>query len=392
MRVFVFALGLILATPARADVQVEPLECPPTANETCVTAFKLKWFDAAGSRPVVVGDALVLVGTIDPYNASERLVALDVALDGGFDPTPILATTILDATKTEQEGYVEIAPDGRHYALFTYDERDDQNRNRTVGAIQFFDETGQRLGRVQAPYLAEWPDYEALEWSPVDVFGRYRGQNALRFDGQTMSLRFGRYLLSARLRDGAMTLSELTPATGDSDRLEDYANWIFDPVGYETLWVTPGLTGYFNEISDGNAAKLRIARPESTDPPDAFAYYSMEGTLLDPNPGREYSRSYSGLTISPDGGLLAVVRTDGNFECGQTQPYELRVYDTATGSMLWSLAGQSPVGTRRDLAWSRDNRLAFVEAFVPGNWCDQSTDEKPSGEVSVQVFDLRQAP
>jgi hypothetical protein len=352
-------------------------------------AFTVKSFTGSASRPVVVGNLLVLVGVIDATTGADQLVALEIDL---AEPGPIREPTVFDATETERNGYVEVAPDGQYYALFTADQRDDQNRNRTVGAIQFFDEAGQRMGRVEAPYLADWLPYEVLEWSPVDVFARYLGTNALTFRGGQMALRFDRYVMAADLRDGAMTLTDLAP--GDVGDVSDYTNVMFDPVGYENYWFAPGITASFNEVADGSASRLRMVTKNPTDPPDTFGNFRIDQELvLEPNEDRDYGRAYRAITVSPDGRLLAVIRFQDEAPDDTPRGYEVRVYDTKTRELVWSEPGGPVACAGLDLAWAGDGRLIVTETLggLPAR-CGLSLSGPTNPLVSVRVYKPRMAP
>lgn len=385
------ALALSVATPGLAYTPVEITPCTQNQTGDCQLAFTVKAFTASGSRPVVVGNVLVMVGMIDATTGADQLVALDIDLG---DPGPVHQPTVLDATETERKGYVEVAPDGRYYALFTADQRDDQNRNRMVGAIQFFDELGRRAGRVKSPYMALWPDEGVVEWSPVDIFGRHVGTNALTFEGRDMSLRFGRFVLTADVRDGMLTLTELSRPTGERDALEDYVDTMFDPVGYENYWFTPGITASFNEIADGSASRLSMTIKPPTNPPDTFGDdRTDQSILLEPNLDRDYARAYRAITISPDGRLLAVIRYQ-DAACDDTpRGYQVRVYDTATKALVWSEPGTRVAWAGLDLAWSRDGRLVLTETQrgLPSH-CGLDLSVSSSPVVNVRVYKPRMAP
>lgn len=183
----------------------------------------------------MVGNALVLVGVGPGDNAAmTSLLAVGTDLTG----TPARAgMTELDATITQRQGRIEVASVGRTYAPFTVDERDHLNRNRLVTAIQFLDEMGQRQGRVGPPYAPDWP--AELEGTPGDRLSIHRGTNALTFADGLMSLRFGRFPMSARISDGAMDLVETAPGS-DEAGLEALANLLFDPLGAYGTWVQSG--------------------------------------------------------------------------------------------------------------------------------------------------------
>jgi hypothetical protein len=390
LRPGILALALSAATPALAYTEVEVTPCPSSQTDDCLTAFTVKSFTGSATRPVVVGDTLVLVGIIDTTTGADQLVALEIDLN---EPGPIREPTVLDATETERKGYVEVAPDGRYYALFTADERDDKNRNRRVGAIQFFNELGYRAGRLQAPYMALWPEEGVIEWSPVDIFGRYAGTNALTFAGRDMSLRFGRFVLTADVRNGMLTLTELSPA-GEGDALEDYLNTMFDPVGFENEWFAPGLTATYNEIADGSASKLRMTVRTPTNPPDTFGDFRTDQQVtLEPNDDRDYRRAYRAITVSPDGRLLAVIRFQDE-SCDDTlRAYEVRVYDTGTKELVWSEPGTRAAWAKLDLAWARDGRLVLTETLggLPAH-CGLDLSVSISPVVNVRVYKPRMAP
>ena len=381
MRASLFALALIPA-PALADFRIEPRDCP--AEVGCIAAFQLTRFAQSPSVPVVVGDALVLVG-VGPGDtgAMTSLLAVDIDLTA----TPALAgVTELDATTTERQGQIELAPDGRTYALFTVDERDHLNRNRRVTAIQFFDETGQRQGRVGPPYAAGWP--EELEGTPGDLMANQRGTNALQFADGRMSMRFGPHVLSASIADGSMILVEDLPVSGETG-ISTLENLMFDPVGSEVIWAMPGLTAFYNHASDGNPSALGLARTEPLLPPDIIAHWSSPVVELDPNPS-DYSRDYQAVTISPDGSLLAAIRLNDTSCDPDPVPFDLVVYDTETGQQVWSAPGQRAGMPRYGIVFAPDNRLILTEA--------RGAVDAPCGPdaapptMMVTIYDPRPAP
>lgn len=371
---------VLLASPALADVQVVPVACPPQA----VACFTLTDLAASSGRPVVVGDALVLVGLArGPTGTRDTLMAVDVDLSGA--PT-LGGVTVLDATQTEARDPVEIAPDGTAYAVFTTDERDHLNRNQTMGAIQFFDETGQRLGRVAAPYAPGWP--QEADWSPVDVYLSHLRTNALRFAEGAMTLRFGRFLVSAGLADGAVTVTDLGEGVGETDVVA-LADEALGGAGFQHLWVIPGLTAMANYPMDGTPATLRLARTPISEPPDALGHLGLDQTVAEPNPD-DYLRVYESIALSPDGSRLAAlwVQDQG---CGAVQTdYSIAVYDTVNGDRLWSWQGVKTGIALQDLTWTQDQRLVLTEA--------RGALEPPCGPdpaapvVSVTLFDPRPAP
>lgn len=374
---------VLWVSPALADLQVIPGACP--AGPDCLIAFTLDDLAASDARPVVVGDALFLVGIgRGPTGSRDSLMAVGIDLSG---PPAIAEVTVLDATATERLGLIEIAPNGTAYALFTFDERDEQNRNRRVGAIQIFDELGQRRGRASAPYTPDWPVMS--EWSPVDLLASQAGQNALTFQNGRMALRVGRFLLSAGLDDGQMQLVETGTSEGD-DGIDRMIDLIFDPVGGDVIWVTPGLTGFFNHPADGRPAALNLATPPAAFPPDVVGHVGMIPAELEPNRS-DYGRSYASVTLSPDGARLAVIRlTDDSCDPAPVA-YDLMVYDTATGKPVWSQPGSRMGVVPLQLAWTRDNRLILIEARgAVDPPCGPDTGAPPA--ISVTIFDPRPAP
>jgi hypothetical protein len=381
MRAGLFALALI-PTPGLADLRIEPADCP--AEVGCITAFQLRNLAQSPSTPVMMGDALVLVG-IGPGQTGTMtsLMAVDIDLSG----QPSLAgITELDATQSEKLGAVEVAPDGRTYALFTVDERDHLNRNRRVTAIQFFDEQGQRQGRVGPPYVSGWP--ESLEGTPGDLMANHAGTNALYFAKGRMSLRFGRFLLSASIADGAMSLVETTPGT-EGDGIEALANILFDPVGAQVIWAQPGLIGHYNYASDGFPTTLGLARPSAMTPPDVLGQLGAPAAVLMPNEA-DYARYFNGITISPDGTLLAAIRLKDASCDPDAKAFDVLVYDTASGQQVWSVTVTIEGIPRQGIVFTADNRLILTTAtgdVQPP--CGPSAD--PSA-VTVTVYDPRPLP
>lgn len=370
----------LMAGPALADLRVVSADCPAAA----VACFTLTDLALSVGRPVVVGEALVLVGMArGPTGTRDRLMAVDVDLSGAL---AVGAVTELDATRTEARGQVEIAPDGTVYAVFTRDERDHLNRNQSMGAIQFFDETGQRLGRVAAPYAPGWP--ADADWSPVDVFLSHVRTNALRFSAGAMTLRFGRFQVAAGLADGAVTVTDMGEGAGDTDVIA-LADEVLGGAGFEHLWVMPGLTALANYPSDGSPATLRLARPPASDPPDALGHVVLSQTVVEPN-ADDYGRVYESIALSPDGTRLAALRLADTSCDPDPVSFEIVVHDTATGDRLWSQTGVKEGIVQQDIAWTADQRLILTEA--------RGALEPPCGpdpaapSIQVTIFDPRPAP
>lgn len=351
MRHCVLALAL-LSQPAKADLQIVPTGCP----EAAVSCFTLTDLSASPGQPVIVDPSLVVAGVgRGPTGARDSLVVVDIDLSG---QGRLVGVTVLDATATERLGRIEIAPDGRTFALFTRDERDHLNRNRLVGAIQFFDEGGTRQGRVASPYLADWP--VDAEWSPVDLMAAYAGTQALTFRDGAMALRFGPYLLQAGLVDGQMHLAGSGAAGADAD-LGALVNRMFDPLGGEGLALRPGLTAHHSFPADGRPAALYLSAPPLSDPPDVRGHLDLAPVPLEPN-AADYSRDYGAIALSPDGTRLAVIRlTDASCDPDPV-PYDLVVYDTATARPIWSQTATRSGIVQQTLAFTRDNRLVLTEA------------------------------
>lgn len=373
-----------LAQPALADLGIRPGDCPAGA----VSCFVLADLAASPGRPVVVDQMLVVVGMgPGPTGTRNTLMAVGTDLSG----LPVVSqVTDLDAMPTEQQGIVEISPDGSTYAVFTHDERDHLNRNRRTPAVQFFDETGERIGRVTAPYMPNWP--EALEWSPADVFERLAGTNTLRFAEPFVSVHLGNHAISTNVATGDMSLLALGDAVeGD---LVAGVETLLDPVGYHTVWMTPAQTVYFNEASDGTGAALYLTRPGLEVWPDVLGYTDAVVHILDPNPSTaggapDYLRSYRGLTVSPDWSRLAVIRLSGDSCDVAPVAYEILVYDTVTAELVWSHIGQRQGSVAQDLVFTEDNRLLLTEArgaIDPACRLDRNT----SPSVAVTIFDLAQ--
>jgi hypothetical protein len=377
-----FAALILATTPALADLRLEPGTCP--TDDGCLATVTLRNLSASPARSLVIGDALVLVGIgPGPSGLTDSLMVVDIDLSGAPNITGV---TELDATFTERIGTVEVAPDGTAYALFTHDERDHLNRNRRVGAIQFFDELGQRQGRVTSPYSPDWP--ETVEWTPVDLLESHAGTNALRFADGKMSLRFGRFVLFVGISDGRMTLTETAPAV-QNDPLPDLLDRLFDPVGGERIWVANGLTGYYNYPADGSPSALHLATPPITVPLDVLGHADMIPAELEPNPD-DYSRDYAAITISPDTSLLAVIRLTDTSCDPDPVPYDLVVYDTGTGKEVWSAPGTRPGIVQQGLAFTRDNRLILTEARGAVDPPCGPSDDPPA--IAVTIYDPRPAP
>jgi len=377
MRALMLCLAVLVTGPAFAELAIKPAACAPDSN--CLAAFTLSGLAASPSRPVVRGDTLVVSGIgPGPTGAPTSLMAVRLALTG---PPALAGVTTLDATGPERPSPVEVAPDGTAYAVFTTDDRDHLNRNRRVAAIQFFDVQGQRQGRVVSPYLADWP--AEVEWSPADLMGAQAGTNSLQFADGKMTLRLGRFDLSAGLADGRM---ELVEVSSGPEMIEDVVNILFDPVGVSQAWAGPGVTGVFTYASDGSPAVLGLVRTDRETPPDVMAPLTLDLIQLEPNEA-DYSRSYEAVTLSPDGTLLAALRLD-NSSCDPTpMPYALVVYDTASGQLLWSHAGVRQGVVQQDLTFTPDNHLILTEAWGAVDPPCGPTDESPS--ILVTLYDPR---
>jgi hypothetical protein len=356
MKEFTRAIPILLALlpgPVLADLRLTPRDCPPGAG--CPAAARLSAFALSPSTPAMVGEALVLVGIgPGPTGAMTSLMALKIDL---AQPPVLSGVTELDATPTETLGTVEVAPDGRAFALFTTDERDHLNRNRRMTVVQFFDEGGRRQGRAGPPPPAGWP--EGAEGTPGDLLASQAGTQALQFAEGRMSLRFGRFLLSAGIADGRMTLAETAP--GGEEDLEALANLMFDPVGGQVIRVRPGLTAWFTHAADGSPAQLALARTPASTPPDILAHGSGPERVIEPN-AADYGRDYAALALSPDGTRLAALRRDAASCDPGPRAFALVVYDTGSGALVWSAEGVQDSRVQTGLVFTADNRLVLTQA------------------------------
>jgi hypothetical protein len=336
---------LLFAAPGLADVGLASADCPPDAQ----SCFAVTGLALSPGRPAMVGQGLVLVGQGDgDTGMPNALLAVRIDLGG----PRVAGSVVLDATASERLGLVEVAPDGGTYAVFAQDERDHRNRNRLTPVVQFFDDGGQRLGRMSPPHPPSWPD--ALEWSPVDLLRGFAGTNALRFSDDRMALQFGPHALSVSFADGALTL-----ASGPGTDLEERVDNLLVGGG-DSIWVTPGLTAHATWAVDGAPATLRLSRTAMRRAHDALAHAETTPLELEPNDS-DYSRNYSSLALSPDGTRLAALRLADTL-CDAPVAYRLVVYDTASGNLIWTTQGMRSTPAQQHVTWTPDNRLILTEA------------------------------
>ena len=166
MRPITFAL-MLAAQPVLADPVAVALPCDAAVAQPCVAAFGLRNFDPLYAQPVVLGDRMRLVGVTRGADGTDRMILLDIALAGGdivqgMTPLDATAEEMLDTDSPDYMPFrptAEVSPDGQVVALFTH-----APGAEGLPALQFFDGSGKRLGRLDAPYGPDWPvDMERSE-------------------------------------------------------------------------------------------------------------------------------------------------------------------------------------------------------------------------------------
>lgn len=348
-----FVPFLMLAGPVWAAPVAATLPCDP-GLAGCVTVLTLRDFDPLQARPVWLGDRLRMVGVTTGDEATEALVTIDLGLGGA-----LVAPRTLDARAEEMTDAAspasmpfrteaEFAPDGSTLVVFGHGPGP---AGANVG--QVFDSAGARLGQLDGSAPAGWP--VQVDWTAVDLMRLSVGQNTLRFADGMMSVTAGRFVVTARLEDGQVSVVETRPADQPDDDLALALDRVFDPVGREVVWQGTGLTAVTNAAADGFPAQLVLVRGEGERPLSR----SPDAVVLDANAG-DYSRDYRAPVISPDGARVAVIRTSDEPETG---PIEVLVYDSGSAALIWTAALDrvSPRPAPRYLVWVGGGRLALIE-------------------------------
>ncbi len=350
MRAAILAIVLGIGSPLIGLAQtLTPLDCG--AREGCQRAYLIEGFHRLDARPVALpGNRIALLGLagleedatlwlIDP-SMTDRTVAgaVEVELDG-----PELSMTraqLLDGDPV----FAEISPTGVVFALFV---------QQTQGlTLHFFGASGKPMGVVKRPFLDPWPSPADLEWSPVSLFARFVGMNALRFEETGLRLDYAGLSVAADYATGEVTITDPAPVDGRS--LAEVLDPAFDPVGLESYWFSAGLAAATNYPADGFQAQLALLQNWQTRVPYALPPKPESGDrVLDGNASIDYVLTFAEMILTPDDGRLAVLRRE---DAGTT----LQVYDTATGKLTWSSAVPSDPVNDSTLVWAEDGTLVHV--------------------------------
>lgn len=342
------ALALVCPVPGLAET-LKPIDCG--ARQGCERAFLIEGFQSLDARPVALpGDRIALLG-VDGLGEDDSLWRLDPSIaDGlvsGAVEVEIDAQELSLIRAAMLEGRVvraEIAPDGLNFALFLHESEGP--------ALRFFGASGKPMGLVQPPYAAPWPAPQNFEWTPVDLFLRFAGMNALRFDDLGLHLDYPGLSLLADAQTGAVTIT----GTGalDADAMVRILDPAIDPVGAESYWFGRDLTAATNYPADGFEAQLAVL----LDWRDRFPYAlppkpDRGDRVLDGNEAIDYVLTFAEMTLTPDDRRLAVLR---RADAGTI----LQVYDTASGQLTFASDLPSDPGNGSTLVWADNGALVHV--------------------------------
>jgi hypothetical protein len=252
-----------------------------------------------------------------------------------------------------RDGYpaqAELAPEGVVFALFL--------QGAESSALRFFGASGKPMGLAQSPYAAPWPAPEDFEWTPVDLFLRFAGMNALRFEETGLRLDHAGLSLVADYQTGEVAITGAVPT--DAGGLADLLDPAIDPVGYESYWFGRDLIAATNYPADGFEAQLALLQGGRDRIPYALPPKPELGDrVLDGNAAIDYVLTFAELTLTPDDRRLAVLRRE---DPGTT----LQVYDTATGQLTWASAVPDDPVASSTLAWADGGALVHILQSAAG--------------------------
>ncbi|NJS38061.1 MAG: hypothetical protein HC783_02620 [Rhodobacteraceae bacterium] len=356
MRAAILALVLGIGSSLSGHAQtLTPLDCG--AREGCERAYLIAGFHRLDARPVALpGNRIALLGMdgleedatlwlIDPSMTDGTVAgAVEVEVDG-----PELSMTraqLLDGDPV----FAEISAKGVFFALFV---------QRTQGlTLRFFGASGKPMGVVKRPFLDPWPSPYDLEWSPVSLFARFVGMNALRFEETGLRLDYAGLSVMADYATGEVTY--LGPETGKGGNMAELLDPAFDPVGQESYWFGAGLAAATNYPADGFEAQLALLQDLQTRIPYALPPKPESGDrVLDGNAAIDYVLTFAEMIMTPDDKRLAVLRRE---DAGTT----LQVYDTGSGKLTWSSALPSDPVNDSTLVWAEDGALVHVLQSAAG--------------------------
>ncbi len=197
MRLFISAVLVstlsILQTAEAHEFVVDT--CATEADQYCALEISLPDFWLLRADPVVIdGTLLKLLGG----DEAGQILSLDLSLATGA----VTGRVTFDAQQ-KMPGYTVglIAPDGKTFMISLEDGAD-------WPGLQFFDDTGKRLGLVLPHIPAGW---EAAV-TPVEALLAFSMQNHLTFDDQVLTGSFYRFQFVASVTDGTFEVRELQRA------------------------------------------------------------------------------------------------------------------------------------------------------------------------------------
>ncbi|TAG23508.1 MAG: hypothetical protein EAZ40_07225, partial [Rhodobacterales bacterium] len=332
-----------------------PLECG--ARQGCERAYLIEGFHSLDARPVALpGNRIALLG-LDGLEEDATLWLIDPSMTDGTVSGAVeveadgaeLATTRAKL----MDGYpvlAEISANGVFFALFV---------QRTQGeTLRFFGASGKPMDVVQRPFLDPWPSPSDFEWSPVDLFARFAGMNALRFEETGLRLDYAGLSVLADYATGEVTY--LGAETGQGGNMAELLDPAFDPVGQESYWFGAKLAATTNYPADGFEAQLALLQDWQTRFPYAMPPKPESGDrVLDGNEAIDYVLTFAEMILTPDDQRLAVLRRE---DAGTT----LQVYDTGSGKLAWSSALPSDPYNASTLVWAEDGALVHVVQSAAG--------------------------
>jgi len=355
MHTVILSLAAALAIPAAALAQsATPIGCD--ARPGCQRAFRLDGFHMLSARPVPLPeDRIALVGADDLYQGTS-LWLLELSLADAAVAGEVEAAIGADERAAIERQFragaappAEISPSADTFALFL-DAGDGAARGAT---IRFFGASGKPLGLVAGPFAAPWPAAETFEWSPVDLFARFAGMNALKFEAGRLRLGYAGLSILAEIETGALGIVDT--ASGERGDLVALLDPAFDPVGFESYWFGDGLAAAARYPSDGQPAELAVLQGGRAYAPQAMPPRPERGDRrIDAEAaGGSSERFFSALTLTPDASRLAVLRHGGDGGA-------VAVYDTATGALTWSSPLAEALAPGATLVWSGPGELVLV--------------------------------
>ncbi|MBL9074864.1 hypothetical protein [Tabrizicola sp.] len=327
MRCFLFLLFACAAPATAQEVLVDT--CAVDAAIACPVEVVLSGLGMIDGDPVVTGPDRLTFVALD-RDKTEQAFAVDVSLTDGRVLSKI---PLGQARENTMSFYWLVAQRAQGFLVFVLENERDR-------VLVFYDANGVPQSRMPEIRPKGWP-YELTMASALMLLGY---QNILKFDGEALQGRVGRFDLRLTASDSRLEVVE-QGAIDDGQTFEDYLSGRLAPqiaeVGAETVHVEGQLSVVTTRESRKSPSRLFLRREDGSE-------VAIEQTTeLDPKNRPNYFMA----RLSPDGRYVAVgryVKKNGG----------LFILDTTTGEALFRARVRSCWSS--GLRWLPEGRLALL--------------------------------